>query len=88
MGNKDYLSGGCDMGWCAALPGKLCYEKLDKKKSENDYMIIPENFNKNLEQKRGPWSPAPPPQKKKTKEKKKKNRFGFFVKIHLLENSK
>ena len=31
MGNKDYLSGGCDMGRCAALPGKLCYEKLDKK---------------------------------------------------------
>ena len=54
MGNQDYLSGGCDMGWCADLPGKLCYEKLDKKKSENDYMIAPENFNKNLEQKRGP----------------------------------
>ena len=49
MGNKDYLSGGCDMGWCAELPGKLCYEKLDKK-SENDYMIMPENINKNLEQ--------------------------------------
>ena len=45
MGNKDYLSGGCDMGWCADLQGKLCYEKLDKKKSENDYMIMPENFN-------------------------------------------
>ena len=26
MGNQDYLSGGCDMGWCADLPGKLCYE--------------------------------------------------------------
>ena len=24
-------------------------------------MIMPENFNRNLEQKRGPWSPAPPP---------------------------
>ena len=24
-------------------------------------MIMPENFNKNLEQKRGPISPAPPP---------------------------
>ena len=59
MGNKDYLSGGCDMGWCADLPGKLCYEKLDKK-SENDYKIMPENFNKNLEQKRGPWTPPPP----------------------------
>ena len=43
-------------------------------------MIMPENFNKNLEQKR-----PPPPQKKK---KKKKIRFGLFVKIHLLENSK
>ena len=32
------------MGLCADLPGKLCYEKLDK--SENDYMIVPENFNK------------------------------------------
>ena len=93
MGNKDYLSGGCDMGWCADLPGKLCYEKLDKKKSENDYMIMPENFNNNLEQKRGPCSPPPslpppPPPQKKKKKKKKKNRFGFFVKIHLLENSK
>ena len=88
MGNKDYLSGGCDMGWCAALPGKHFYEKLDKKKSENDYMTMPENFNKNLEQKRGPWSPAPPPPPPPPKKKKqKKNRFGFFVKIHLLENS-
>ena len=52
MGNKNYLSGGCDMVSCADLPGKLCYEKLDKK-SENDYMIMPKNFNKNLEQKRG-----------------------------------
>ena len=32
MGNKDYLSGGC----------------------ENDYMIMPENFNKKLELKKGP----------------------------------
>ena len=48
-------------------------------------MIMPENFNKKLEQKRGPWSP--PPQKKK-KKNKKKTRYGFFVKIHLLENSK
>ena len=36
MGNKDYLFGGCDMGLYADLPGKLCYEKLDKKKTEND----------------------------------------------------
>ena len=28
MGNKDYLSGGCD------LPGKLLYEKLDKQNTE------------------------------------------------------
>ena len=41
-------------------------------------MIVPENFNKNLEQKR---AHPPSPQKKKI-------RFGFFVKIHLLENSK
>ena len=47
-------------------------------------MIMPENLNKKLEQKRGPWSPAPPP----PLQKKKKNRYGFFVKIHLLENSK
>ena len=51
-------------------------------------MIMPENFNKNLEQKRGPWSPAPSPPPPPPKKKKKKNRFGFFVKIHLLENSK
>ena len=104
MGNKDYFSGGCD------LPGKLLYEKLDKKvqkKTENAYMIMPENLNKHLEQKSytecvthenyysafpahpsslyhspepPPFSlPHPPPQK---------IRFGFFVKIHLLENSK
>ena len=42
-------------------------------------MIMPENFNKNLEQKRGPSPPT---------KKGKKIRFGFFVKIHLLENSR
>ena len=31
-----------------------------RQKSENDYMIVPENFNKNLEQKRGPCSPPFP----------------------------
>ena len=41
MGNKDYLSG-------------VCLDTHKKKKSENDYLIMPENFNKNLEQKRGP----------------------------------
>ena len=50
-------------------------------------MMNSENFNKNLELKRGIWTPPPPPTKKK-KKKKKKNRLGFFVKIHLLENSK
>ena len=49
-------------------------------------MIMPENFNKNLEQKRGPWFPAPPPPP--PRQNKKINRFGFFVKVHLLENSK
>ena len=37
------------MVYCEDLPEKHCYEKLDKKKkikkkSENDYMIMPENF--------------------------------------------
>ena len=46
MGNKDYLSGGCDMVCCADLPGKLCYEKLDKIK---------------IWSKRGCPEPPPPP---------------------------
>ena len=29
-------------------------ETKNKKKSENDYMIMPENFNKKMEQKGGP----------------------------------
>ena len=65
MGNQDYLSEGCDMGLCADLPGKLLRE-IRPKKSENDYMIVPENFNKKLEQKRGPGHlPSPPPPNKK-----------------------
>ena len=44
--------------------------EIRQKKSENDYMIMPGNFNKNLEQKRGP--DTPPPQKKKKKKKKKR----------------
>ena len=36
--------------------------EIRPKKSENDYMIVPENLNKNLEQKRGP---LPHPKKKK-----------------------
>ena len=46
-------------------------------------MIMPENINKNLEQERGPWPPA-----HTHTHTQKKIRFGFFVKIHLLENSK
>ena len=37
--------------------------EIRPKKSENDSMIVPENFNKNLKQKRAP--PPPPPTKKK-----------------------
>ena len=40
-------------------------QEIRQKKSEDDYMIMPENFNKNLEQKRGPPPPPPPPKKKK-----------------------
>ena len=77
MGNKDYLSGGCDMGWCAALPGKLCYEKLDKK---NQKMIIwlCQKILIKIWSKRGgpdpllpPLPPPPPPPPKKKKKKKK-----------------
>ena len=50
-------------------------------------MIMPENFNKIWSKRGGPDLLPPPPPKKK-KKKKKKKRFGFFVKIHLLENSK
>ena len=77
MGNQDYLSGGCDMGWCADLPGKLCYEKLDKK---NQKMIIwlcqkilikiwSKRGGPKFGAKEGPWhlSPPPPPTPKKKK---------------------
>ena len=37
-------------------------------------MIMPENFNKNLEQKRGPQSPAPPPPPPPPPQKKKKKK--------------
>ena len=43
--------------------------EIRQQKLENDNMIMPENFNKNLEQKRGP-DPLPPPKKKKKNEKK------------------
>ena len=58
-------------------PGETLLREIRQKKTENDYMILPENIDKNLEQKRGPWSfpfpppPPPPPQKKKKKKKKK-----------------
>ena len=39
MGNKDSLSKECDMGRRADLPGKLCYEKLDKKKQQQKLII-------------------------------------------------
>ena len=112
MGNKDYLSGVCD------LTGKRLYEKLyktkDKKKkkkknTENDYMIMSENLNKKLEQKSYtecvthknyysvfpahpsplyPGSEPPSPRFSPPPKERKKIRFGFFVKINLLENSK
>ena len=50
-----------------------------KKKSENDNMIMPENFNKNLEQKRAP----PPPPKKKKKRKITNNQIWILCQIHL-----
>ena len=52
-------------------------------------MIMSENFSKDLEQMRGPWRPPPPlPPPPPPPPPKKKIRFGFFVKILLLENSK
>ena len=47
--------------------------EIRQKKSENDYMIMPENFNENLEQEGTlPAPPLPPPSPKKKKKKKKK----------------
>ena len=53
-------------------------------------MIMPENFNKNLEQKRGPWPPPdpPPPPPPPKKKKKKKKKIWILCQIHLLESSK
>ena len=50
------------MGRCADIPGKLCYEKLDKKIRKRLYDNA-RKFNENLEQKRVP-PPPPPPNKK------------------------
>ena len=44
-------------------PRETLLREIRQKKSENDYMIMPEYFNKNLEQKSPP--PPPPPCKKK-----------------------
>ena len=55
-----------------------------RQKSENDYMIVPENFNKNLEQKRGPCSPPPPPPKKNSLTRELKIRVVGFVLKKLL----
>ena len=54
-------------------PRETLLREIRQNKSENDYMIMPENFNKNLEQKRGPdpLRPSPPPPQKKKKKKKK-----------------
>ena len=83
MGNKDFLSEGCDMGWCADLPGKLCNENLDKKKNQKMVIWLCQKILIKICSKRGgPADPAPHPPKKKIKF------FGFFVKIHSLENSK
>ena len=35
-------------------PRETLLREIRQKKSENDYMTMPENFNKKLEQKRGP----------------------------------
>ena len=40
---------------------QISRETLLREITENDYMIIPENFNKNLEQQRGHWPLPPPP---------------------------
>ena len=46
-------------------------------------MIMPENINKNLEQKRGPSPPPPPPKKKKKKKTQRELKIrvvGFMLK--------
>ena len=74
MGNKDYryLSGGCDMGGCADHPGKLCYEKLDKKNQKMIIWLCQKILIKIWSKRGGPeppplTPPSPPPQKKKKK---------------------
>ena len=74
MGNKDYLSGGCDMGWCAALPGKLCYEKLDKKNQKMIIWLCQKILIKIWSKIGGPdLSPPPPPPPPRPLPPKKRN---------------
>ena len=61
------------MGWCADIPGKLCYEKLDKKIRKRLYDYA-RKLNENLEQNRVPCPALSPPPKKKKKKKKKNNK--------------
>ena len=91
MGNKDYLSGGCDMGWCAALPGKLCYEKLDKKKSEMITWLCKKILIKIWSKRGGPDPlpcPPPPPKKKKQKKKTKKKQIWILCQNSLTRELK
>ena len=80
MGNKEYLSGGCDMVCCADLPGKLCYEKLNKKILKMIICLCQKILIK-LWSKRGGLEPPPPPPPKKKKKKKKKQ---IWIFCHLL----
>ena len=82
MGNKDYLSGVCDMGLCADLPGKLCYEKLDKK---NQKMIIWLCQKILLKFGANEGAMTPPPKKKK---KKKKNQIWILCQNSLTRELK
>ena len=64
-GNQDYLSGVCDMGWCADLPGKLCYEKLDKKNQKKIIWLCQKILIKIRSKRGGPDPPTPFFKKKK-----------------------
>ena len=78
MGNKDSLSLSLEgiIRFVVQISQGNFAKKLDQKNSENDYLIMPENFNKNLEQKRGPETPTPTHTHTHTQ-----IRFGFFVKF-------
>ena len=51
-------------------------------------MIMPENFNKNLEQKRGPWTPPPPPPPLPSQKKKKKKQIWILCQNSLTRELK